>query len=174
MKSRCTFTRVETIINTIILGAIACLLHYSYDFSGKKLFVGVLNPVNESIWEHLKLMFFPFLLWWLVMYYIKNERCDASLSTWIVSAEISLVIAPLSVALLYYTYTGALGIESVFIDILLTFICYFIALCVASHFLRYSEPNNFSTIASLIIIAIIFMSFIIFTINPPNLPIFHD
>lgn len=59
-----------------------------------------------------------------------------------IAVAISLVVAPLSVVLLYYSYTGALGIESVFIDMLLAFISYFIALSVSSHFLKYSEPNK--------------------------------
>ncbi len=172
MKSRRTFTRAEIIINTLILGGMACLLHYVYDISGRRLFVGLLNPVNESVWEHLKLMFFPFLLWWLIIYYLKNEKCDASSNTWIVSAAISLITAPLLVAMLFYTYTGALGIESVFIDILLAFICYFLALCVASHVLKYSSPGKLAAIGSIIVVAIIFIAFILFTINPPKLPIF--
>jgi len=81
---------------------------------------------------------------------------------------------PLTVVLLFYSYTGALGIESVLIDILLVFICYFIALCVASHILKYSEPNKWVVIISVIVIAVIFIAFIVFTFNPPQLPIFYD
>lgn len=174
MKNKCTFTSIEIFINTIILGIIACILHYVYDLSGKKLTVGLFNPVNESVWEHLKLMFFPFILWWIAMYFIKDKKCDIPLNIWIESVAVSLVVAPLSVVLLYYSYTGAFGIESVFIDILLVFVCYYIALCVASHFLEYSVPNNCAAIASIIVIAVIFIAFIVFTINPPELPIFYN
>ena len=40
-------------------------------------------------------------------------------SVWLFSAAISLVVAPLSVVLLFYGYTGALGFHALFIDILL-------------------------------------------------------
>ena len=172
VKNRCAFTNVEIFINTIILGILACLSHFVYKLSGKNLIAGLFNPVNESVWEHLKLMFFPFLLWWIVMYIIKKQKCDISLNTWIESAAVSSVAAPLSVLLLYYSYTGVFGIESMFIDILLTFICYFIALSVASHYLEYSAPNRCTAIVSVILIIIIFSAFIVFTINPPKLPIF--
>lgn len=174
MKNACTFTTIKIFINTIILGVVASFSHFAYDISGKNLIVGLFNPVNESVWEHLKFMFFPFLLWWIAIYLIKNKKCEIPLSTWIVSAAVSLVVAPLSVVLLFYSYTGALGIESVFIDILLVFVCYFIALCIASHFLKYSEPNKLSVIISVIVIAAIFIMFIVFTFNPPQLPIFYD
>lgn len=174
MKNTCTFTTIKIFINTIILGIIASFSHFVYNLSGKNLILGLFNPVNESVWEHLKFMFFPFLLWWIAIYLIKNKKCEIPLNTWIVSAAVSLVVAPLSVVLLFYSYTGALGIESVFIDILLVFVCYFIALCVASHYLKYSEPNKWIVIISVIVIAVIFTVFIVFTFNPPQLPIFYD
>ncbi len=174
MKNPCTFTINKIFAHTIILGIAATLSHFAYNLSGENIIIGLFNPINESVWEHLKLMFFPFLLWWIVVYKINNRVSELPLNTWIVSAAISLVVAPLSVVLLFYSYTGALGIESVFIDMLLAFICYFIALCVSSHFLKYSEPNKWATIISVIVIEIIFISFLVFTFNPPELPIFID
>lgn len=60
MKNKCAFTNIEILINTIILGIVACISHYVYDLSGNKLIIGLFNPVNESVWEHLKLMFSRF------------------------------------------------------------------------------------------------------------------
>jgi hypothetical protein len=174
MKNTCTFTTIKIFINTIMFGIIASFSHFAYDLSDKNLIVGLFNPVNESVWEHLKFMFFPFLLWWIAIYFIENKKCEIPLNTWIVSAAVSLVVAPLSVVLLFYSYTGALGIESVFIDILLAFVCYFIALCFGSHFLKYSETNKLSVIISVIVIAAIFITFIVCTFNQPQLPIFYD
>ena len=175
MKKTSTSSIINKIfLHTIILGILASISHFAYNLSGNNVIVGLFNPVNESVWEHLKFMFFPFLLWWIVMYLTKNKKCELSLHTWIVSAAVSLVIAPLSVVFLFYSYTGALGIEAVFIDILLVFISYFIALCTAFHFLKYSKPNKCVVIISVILIVVIFTAFIVFTVNPPQLPIFFD
>ncbi|MDD2190428.1 MAG: DUF6512 family protein [Eubacteriales bacterium] len=174
MKNTCAFTTMKKFIYTLMLGIVAVFSHFVYELSGRNLIIGLFNPVNESVWEHLKFMFFPFLLWWIAIYQINKNKCETTLSTWIVSAAISIVTAPLSVLLLFYSYTGAFGIESVIIDILLAFICYFIALCVASHFLKYSAPNNWAAIISVIVIVIIFIMFVVFTINPPELPIFYN
>ncbi len=173
MKNTCAFTTIKIFIYTLLLGIVAGFSHFAYELSGRSLIVGLFNPVNESVWEHLKFMFFPFLLWWIAIYKIKNKKCETPLKTWIVSAAIALVAAPLSVVLLYYSYTSAFGIESLLIDILLTFISYFIALCIASHFLKYSAPNKYAAFISVIVIIIIFIMFVVFTINPPDLPIFH-
>ncbi len=174
MKNTCTFTTKKIFINTIILGITAVFSHFVYNLSGKNLIIGLFNPVSESVWEHLKFMFFPSLLWWIVIYFVKNKNCEIPLNTWIVSAAVSFVVAPFSVVLLFYSYTGVLGIESVFIDILLVFLCYSIALSLASHFLKYSKPNKWAVIISVIVIAVIFIAFIVFTFYPPQLPIFFD
>lgn len=174
MKNACTLTTVKIFVNTVMLGVFASISHFAYKLSGENLIVGLFNPVNESVWEHLKMMFFPFLLWWIVMYFIKYRKCEIPINTYIVSAAVSLIAAPLSVIFLFYSYTGTFGIQSVLIDILLVYVCYFIALCIASHFLTYSKPEKGVVMISIIAIAVIFIAFIVFTFNPPHLPIFFD
>ena len=36
--------------------------HFAFDFFGQSRLIAPFVPVNESTWEHLKLLFFPFLL----------------------------------------------------------------------------------------------------------------
>jgi hypothetical protein len=174
MKNKCAFTILKIFGHTLTLSIVASALHFVYAFSGENLFIGLFNPVNESVWEHLKFMFFPFLIWWIVMYLIKNKKCTIPLNTWIVSAAFSLVVAPMTVALSFYSYTGAFGIHSLLIDILLVPLSYFIALCMASHFLEYSRPNKWVAMISVAVIAAILTIFILFTLNPPHLPVFYD
>ncbi len=47
------------ILFVIVLGT---LMHFMYNWSGKHPFAGLIAPVNESVWEHMKLLFFPMLL----------------------------------------------------------------------------------------------------------------
>lgn len=166
----------QVLFHTILLGTIACISHFAYQLSGKNVIIGVFNPVNESVWEHLKFMFFPFLFWWIAMYLLHAETWKGivPLNTLIVSAASSLVIAPLLVVLFYYSYTGVFGLESLLIDILLVFVCYCIALSAASHFLTYSEPGRWAAILSVIVISGISIAFVVFTFDPPKLPIFYD
>lgn len=172
IKKTCSFKLSTIISSTLLLGVIATLSHFAYDLSGGNQIVGLFNPINESVWEHLKFMFFPFLIWWIVVYKIKSNTCATTLYTWIVAAAVSLVTAPLVVALLFYGYTGALGIESLSFDVLLTYIGYFIALLVGSHLLKYGDFSKWSAILSVIVVVVIFILFIVFTINPPQLPMF--
>ena len=53
----CTFIGV---IFVLIAGTLA---HFLYDWSGKNFVIGFFTPINESIWEHIKLLFFPMLIY---------------------------------------------------------------------------------------------------------------
>ncbi|MDP4120541.1 MAG: DUF6512 family protein [Bacillota bacterium] len=174
MKQQCKYGTLFVIINTVILGIFASLSHFAYDLSGNSVIVGIFNPINESVWEHLKFMFFPNLLWWIIIYFIQKKSCDIDIQKWIISTAVSVVTAPLMVIFLFYSYTEAFGVESVIIDILLVFVCYFIALKLAFHIYQYVKPSNLKVIISILIISIIFVAFIVFTFNPPHLPIFFD
>ena len=60
MKIRERVNLAAGILFTLIIGT---LLHFTYGWSGENPFVALYSPVNESVWEHLKLLFFPVLLY---------------------------------------------------------------------------------------------------------------
>ena len=47
------------ILAAIVVFVLGTLAHFVYDWSGQNSFIGLLTPVNESTWEHMKLLFFP-------------------------------------------------------------------------------------------------------------------
>lgn len=46
----------------IFISILGVLLHFTYEWSGDNPAIGLFSAVNESTWEHLKLIFFPMLL----------------------------------------------------------------------------------------------------------------
>ena len=48
--------QIITVIICLILGT---LLHFTYEWSGENPIIALFSAVNESIWEHLKLAFYP-------------------------------------------------------------------------------------------------------------------
>ena len=48
---------------------IGSLFHFAYEFTGKNIIVGFFTPINESIWEHIKLILTPLLLWWILFFW---------------------------------------------------------------------------------------------------------
>ena len=50
----------------VVLLIVGAAWHFLFDLSGQNVVVGALTPVNESVWEHGKLLLFPICLWWLL------------------------------------------------------------------------------------------------------------
>lgn len=94
-------------------GAVGTLLHFLYDWSGKNTWAAAVSPVNESVWEHMKLLFVPLFLFTLVQLCFMGRTESNLLAARGLSALVGLVLIPV----LYYTYTGALGIQLMWADI---------------------------------------------------------
>ena len=61
---------ISTIIGTIFVSAAGTLLHFVYGWTGNHFIVGLFAPVNESTWEHMKLLYFPMLLYCAAEYFL--------------------------------------------------------------------------------------------------------
>ena len=62
------------IFSLIFVFAFGTLLHFTYQLSRNNLFVGLFSAVNESTWEHLKLLFFPMLFMSFLGYFVFKKR----------------------------------------------------------------------------------------------------
>ena len=51
-----------SILSAVFISVLGTLLHFTYDWFGNNPIIGVFSAVNESTWEHLKLLFFPTLI----------------------------------------------------------------------------------------------------------------
>ena len=68
-------------IVAIIFGiAFGTLLHFTYKWSGQNKLIGVFSSVNESTWEHLKLSFFPIVIFGLIQYFFIDYKTNNSLT----------------------------------------------------------------------------------------------
>ena len=69
--------RIKTIelFAFIIASILGVIFHFLYNWTGQIRFIGFFVPVNESIWEHLKLIFYPITIVSLAEYYLcKNSH----------------------------------------------------------------------------------------------------
>ena len=86
----------------LAVSVLGTLAHFCYEWSGEKLLVGAFCAVNESTWEHMKLLFFPALLFTMVQLAAAKERDGALPAARAVGVTAGLALIPT----LYYTYTG--------------------------------------------------------------------
>ena len=97
---------------TLILGN---LLHFAYEWSGGSSVVAAFAAVNESTWEHMKLLVVPWTVWSLV----EAVALRGSRRPVLPARAVGLLAGVAAIPVVYYTYTGALGVSSMIVDVLL-------------------------------------------------------
>lgn len=88
-------------------------LHFAFGWSGYWTPVAIVAAVNESVWEHLKLAFWPGLLWASLESW--SGRLDAE-RYW-AAKGLALFVAPLLIVSLFYGYTSFIGRNWLALDI---------------------------------------------------------
>lgn len=168
MKYLLRFIKKKDIPYILAVILIGSLSHFLYEFSGGAALFALLCPVNESTWEHLKLLFFPYLtavIWmWL--------RRRPSPLPFFYYHYLGAACGMLSIVILFYTYTGVVGRHFLIVDILIFVIGVILAFYTSSVFCRkrYTVPSQ-SVIFSLWIVTA--LCFFAFTCYPPNLGLFY-
>lgn len=157
--------QIFSVIICIILGI---LLHFTYERSGQNTIVGLFSAVNESTWEHLKLIFYPFLVMAIIGYFIIGKRTD---NYWFAQA-LGILSAIIFTIVFFYTYTGIIGTNFAWLNIATFVISVFIGGYVTYKKLI-SEKDYNAEFASIIFLVILFFSFILYTFNPPEIQLFE-
>ena len=159
----------KNVIAFFIIGILGTLGHFIYEWSGKNLIVGYFFSVNESTWEHLKLLFFPTVIYSVFEYTFLKEKP----TNYIPAVVISLVCGMLTIVTLFYTINGILGYNIDFVNIAIYYISIIVMLIKREKIIREKKFSlslfNWFFILVGLIIAI---SFVIFTYNPLSYGIF--
>ncbi len=161
-----------------LAGAALCaisgtLLHFAYEASGDHALVGLIAPVNESVWEHLKLLFWPVVLYTLLLWPFVRRQIPA----WWAVMTIGLCVGLILIPVLFYTYSGILGTNVTWVDIALFFVGVAAVFLTAARLTRsrfLSEHARTANTAALIVLALWAVAFAVFTESPPPIGIFSD
>lgn len=154
----------------LVIFILGSLMHSAFEYFNGWLPVALIAPVNESVWEHLKLGFWPLLLYAVIEYYFLR---GVAKNFWIGKA-VAVFLIPLIIVSLHYTYKEIIGHHVVLIDIIIFAIA--IALGQMASYKILTAPLLTPTlnIYALILIIIFGLLFIIFTFCPLHLPIFKN
>ena len=147
------------------------LLHFVYEWSGNKAAAAAFSAVNESVWEHMKLLAVPWIVWSAAE---ATGLRNADLP--VLSARASGLLAGLlAVPALYYTYTGMIGRHFLGADIAVFVLAAGIGAWVSGRLMRKNRLHGafWQIIGALILLAVGAL-FIWWTFYPPELPLFQD
>jgi hypothetical protein len=130
----------------------------------------VFSAVNESVWEHLKLAFWPVLLIMLIEYALLKKPTNNFALAKTVSVYLMVIIIPI----VFYSYTTIIGKSVLIIDIFTFIVSVTIGQLSSYKLLTYRRlSENFNRI-SLIALILLGLAFVLFTFYPPQLSIFGD
>jgi hypothetical protein len=166
-RRRILFYESAGIVFIIIFGSI---LHFTFEWSGSQAIVGVFSAVNESVWEHLKLGFWPAIVFALIEFkYLKKAP-----NNFVFAKTVGIYLIPVIIMVLFYSYTAILG-ESILVIDILTFVIAVIVGQLVSYRLLTGKtlPYNLDRV-SLIALLLLGLAFVLFTFYPPQLPMFQD
>lgn len=156
------------IFSTLFVFVLGTLLHFTYDWSEQNQIIGAFSAVNESTWEHLKLIFFPMLITIIIGFFYLGKI----IPNFICSKTIGLLVSLTFTVIFFYTYTGILGTNIAFIDIA----SFFIAVILGEFISYLLMVNKFkcNNKIAIIILNVLLILFIIFTYKTPEIGLFKD
>ena len=167
MKNKLFYLQIAGFIFTCIFGT---LLHFLYDLTEGNIIAAIFSGVNESTWEHMKLMFYPMATFSIIQYKFIGSEFPNYWSTKLIGLFLSLVLIPI----FFYTYTGIFGINADWFNIAIFFICAAIAYFVEYKLFTKEKGIKISTKTALVLLAGISLLFTANTFSPPEIPLFQD
>jgi len=145
------------------------VLHFLYEWLGEAVWIAPFSGVNESTWEHMKLLFWPMLLFAIVEYFFFRERAEF----WCVKFW-GILLGLVMIPVLFYTYNGVIGKSPDWINIVIFFVSAAIAFLYETR--QFHKETTVCKAPKLVValLATIALLFVIFTFWTPEIGIFRD
>ena len=146
------------------------LFHFLYEWTGESPFVAPISGVNESTWEHMKLLFFPLFFFALVERAFFREQKNF----WQVKL-CGTLRGILWIPFLFYTLNGAFGKTPDWVNISLFFLAAALSfLWETRAFSKAEDTESPVPRLSFFLLCLIGALFVLFTFFPPRIPLFAD
>ena len=145
------------------------VLHFLYDWLGNPLWIAAFSGVNESTWEHMKLLFWPMAVYTVIeSFFFRNY--DSFLCVKLRGTLLGLGLIPL----IFYTYNGVIGKSPDWVNIAIFFIAAAVAFVWEALALMGDTVACRSKRVAIATFGFIALLFIVFTFKTPELEIFRD
>ena len=155
----------------LFTSALGSLLHFTYDWSGGWSVAAAFSAVNESTWEHMKLLFFPMFLFSV----IQVGCLGRTYPNFLAARSISTLLGTALIPALFYTYTGVLGFHVMWADLAIFFIAALGAFALDFRLLRRGRLTSlWQQILGLLVLWGLAFVFVWCTFHPPELGLWQD
>lgn len=157
------------IINVVFLFLLSFLWHFVYDWFPNNIFA-LFFPVNESIWEHMKIIYFC-LFMGSILEFVLCKKNNIKINNFYIEAMVKSIIGVIFYLIIFIPFYLWLG-ESMLISISLMLITYIFMEYIGYKILTGEEMNI--NILPVIIIVLGCVMFVILTFYPLHNFLFFD
>jgi hypothetical protein len=158
------------LVGIAVIAILGSVLHFLFEWSGSLEPVGVIAAVNESVWEHFKIAFWPALFYAIFEYPFLRR----STGNFMIAKAIGIYIMPIAIAVIFYSYTAIVGEEILIVDILIFFVAVALGQLASYKILNMRRLPAWTGKAGLVMVVLLAVAFGVFTFYPPHLGIFKD
>jgi len=158
------------LVGIVVISILGSVLHFVFDWSGSLEPVGVIAAVNESVWEHFKIAFWPALFYAIFEYQFFRRFTN----NFMIAKATGIYVMPIAIAILFYSYTAVIGQEILIVDILIFVIAIALGQLTSYKILTIRRLPRWSCKVGLVLVIVLAVAFGVFTFYPPHLPLFRD
>ena len=132
--------------------------------------VGVFAAVNESVFEHLKLTFWPTVIYAAATYRVLKNQTD----NYFAAKAAAVYVMPLVILALFYAYTELTGWESLALDIVIFVIAIAAGQLVSYKIMTLERLPRLMNYFSPVLIVGLALVYGLLTFYPPHISMFLD
>jgi hypothetical protein len=153
------------LIGAVVMIFLGSALHFAFGWAGNWRPLALVAAVNESIWEHLKLAFWPGVLWGAVM----RPPTEASRTDALAAKGISLLVTAALIVAIFTSYTAILGHNLLPLDIGTFFVAILVGQVLCAWLLtRRTRWRHAILWSGLALLALQLVAYSLFTFLPPD------
>lgn len=160
------YREISGLVFVLIAGT---LLHFVYEWTGESAAAAIFSAVSESTWEHLKLLFFPMLVFTAAEQLICGGKDHPGSVT---ARAVGTLAGMAAIVVLFYVYTGIVG-ENFLVADILTFVAGTVTAFVVSGMLIRRGAYK-RDLPGLLIFTSVAALFALFTFSHPDIGLFRD
>lgn len=159
------------ILGFLVVGAAGALLYYLYDWTGGSAAIAAFAAVNDSTWEHMKLLWLPYFAFTMVEYPVFAEPYRNFFAAKAAAGLSGALLIPL----LYYTVAGMFGAPPMWTSVAIFFFADAAMYALSCYLLNaFVLRGTLWQIAGFLVLWAVAFAFVFFTYRPPYLPLFRD
>ena len=145
------------------------VLHFLYGWLGEAVWAAPFSGVNESTWEHMKLLFWPMLIYAVAQSFFFRERDDF----WCVKLR-GILLGLILIPVIFYTYNGVVGRSPDWLNIAIFFVSAAVSYIYETHLFNSEKSWCKSPGLAFAVLSVIALLFAAFTFATPEIGIFKD